>query len=49
MIKCYFRNLDNNKIFSLKFDNPYEKNKFLTKCRYSKRIRYLGEGANVWV
>lgn len=43
MYKCYFRNLENNKEFSKVFESPYLMNQFLTKCRYSKRIRLLGK------
>lgn len=42
MWKGYFRNLETGKIFTKMFDNDYEKRKFLTKCRYSKKIRFLG-------
>ena len=42
MWKGYFRNLETGKIFTKIFDNDYEKRKFLTKCRYSKKIRSLG-------
>ena len=41
MTKCYFRNLENGKTFSKVFDSPYLMNQFLTKCRYSKRIRCI--------
>lgn len=43
MFKCYFKNLENGKEFFKLFENPYEMNKFLTKCRYSKRIRCIGK------
>lgn len=42
MYVCYFRNLKTNEIFSKTFENDYDKRQFLTKCRYSKKIRYLG-------
>ena len=42
MWKGYFRNLETGKIFTKMFDNDYEKRKFLTKCRYSKKIKSLG-------
>lgn len=42
MWKGYFRNLKTGEIFTKMFDNDYDKRKFLTKCRYSKKIRSLG-------
>jgi len=42
MYICYFKNLINGEIFSKEFDSPYKMNKFLTKCRYSKKIQSLG-------
>lgn len=42
MWKGYFKNLENGKMFIKIFDNPYEKNQFLIKCRYSKKIKSLG-------
>lgn len=42
MYKGYFKNLLTGEVFEKIFDNQYEKNKFLTKCRYSKKIRSLG-------
>lgn len=42
MYTCYFKDLEKDRIFSKKFENPYLMNKFLTKCRYSKKIRYIG-------
>lgn len=47
MTKCYFRNLENGKTFSKVFDSPYLMNQFLTKCRYSKKIRCIGK-VQVW-
>lgn len=43
MWKCYFRNLDTGKEFSIEFDNDYLMRQFLTKCRYSKRIKCIGK------
>lgn len=48
MYKCYFKNLENDKEFVKIFDNPYQMNQFLTKCRYSKRIKCIGK-VKVWV
>lgn len=42
MWKGYFRNLKTGEIFTKMFDNDYDKRQFLTKCRYSKKIRSLG-------
>lgn len=43
MFKCYFKNLENGKEFCMAFESPYLMNQFLTKCRYSKRIRLIGK------
>ena len=43
MYNCYFKNLETGKEFCKQFENPYLMNKFLTKCRYSKRIRFIGK------
>lgn len=43
MWKCYFRNLDNGKEFSKIFESQYLMERFLTKCRYSKRIKCIGK------
>ena len=43
MTRCYCRNLENGKEFSKDFESPYLMNQFLTKCRYSKRIRCIGK------
>ena len=42
MWKCYLKNLEKNYIFEKYFDSPYLMNKFLTKVRYSKRLRLVG-------
>lgn len=42
MWKYYFKNLETGKMFIKIFDNPYEKNQFLIKCRHSKKIKSLG-------
>lgn len=42
MFKCYFKNLITGEIFTKIFDSPYLKDQFLTKCRYSKKIKSLG-------
>ena len=42
MWKGYFRNLKTGEVFTKIFDNQYERNVFLAKCRYSKKIRSLG-------
>lgn len=47
MWKCYFRNLENNREFSKTFDSQYLMERFLTKCRYSKRIKCIGK-VKVW-
>jgi hypothetical protein len=43
MYKCYFKNLEYGYEFTKTFDSPYLMNQFLTKCRYSKRIKLLGK------
>ena len=48
MWKCYFRNLDNGKEFSKMFESQYLMERFLTKCRYSKRIKCIGK-VKQWV
>lgn len=48
MYICYFKDLIEDRIFSKKFDSPYLMNKFLTKCRYSKKIRCIGKSQQ-WV
>lgn len=47
MYICYFRDLNTNREFSKVFESPYLMNKFLTKCRYSKKIRLIGR-TKVW-
>lgn len=47
MYKCYFKNLNNNEEFYKLFDSPYLMNKFLNKCKYSKKIKYIGM-VRVW-
>lgn len=42
MWKCYFKNLKTGVVFTKFFDNDYQKNIFMTKCRYSKKIKSLG-------
>lgn len=42
MYVCYFQDLEKDKIFSKAFESPYLMKKFLTKCKYSKKIRYIG-------
>lgn len=42
MWKCYFKNLKTGEIFTKFFDSPYLMKQFLTKCRYSKKIKSLG-------
>ena len=43
MWKCYFKNLENGKEFTKIFDSQYLMEKFLTKCRYSKKIKSIGK------
>ncbi len=43
MYKCYFKNLEKDYTFSKVFDSPYLMNKFLTKVRYSKRLKLVGK------
>lgn len=43
MWKCYFKNLENGETFTKIFDSQYLMEKFLTKCRYSKRIQSIGK------
>ena len=38
----YFKNLKTGEIFTKDFDSDYKKRVFLTKCRYSKKIKSLG-------
>lgn len=45
MWKCYFKNLKTDRVFTKFFKNDYQKNHFMTKCRYSKKIKSLG---SVW-
>ena len=47
MYVCYFQDLEKDRIFSKIFNSPYIMNKFLTKCRYSKKIRCIGK-TKVW-
>lgn len=42
MIIAYFKNLENGKEFSKEFYNEYDKREFLKKCKYSKKISYIG-------
>ena len=42
MWKGYFKNLKTGEIFTKEFDSDYKKRVFLTKCRYSKKIKSLG-------
>ena len=42
MYFCYFQDLEMDKVFSKVFESPYLMKKFLTKCKYSKKIRYIG-------
>lgn len=42
MWKGYFKNLETGKTFTKLFDSPYLRDRFLTKCRYSKKIQSLG-------
>ena len=42
MWKGYFKNLKTGEIFTKDFDSDYKKRVFLTKCRYSKKIKSLG-------
>lgn len=44
---CYFKNLLNGKEFEKVFYDQQEMNTFLTKCRYSKKIRFIGR-QDVW-
>lgn len=48
MYICYFKDLVNDREFCKKFSSPYLMNQFLTKCRYSKKIRFLGSSKQ-WV
>ena len=41
MYEVELQNLETGKTFSKYFDSEYIMNKFLTKCRYSKKIRKL--------
>jgi len=34
--------LKSNKRFDKTFSSPYQMNKFINKCRYSKKIKVLG-------
>lgn len=43
MFRCYFKNLENGNEFCKEFESPYLMNQFLTKCRYSKRIKLIGK------
>lgn len=43
MWRCYFKNLKTNEIFTKEFDSPYLMKQFLIKCRYSKKIKSLGQ------
>lgn len=42
MCICYFQDLLKDRIFPIKFDSPYKMRQFLKKCKYSKKIRYIG-------
>ena len=42
MYKLDIINLANNKIFTKTFDSPYLMNKFIKKCKYSKKIKIIG-------
>ena len=43
MWKCYLKNLEKDYTFEKYFDSQYLMNKFLTKVRYSKRLRLVGK------
>lgn len=41
-------NVATGKEFKKVFDSPYLLNKFLNKCRFSKRVKVLSYGQKVW-
>ena len=43
MWECYFKNLKSGEIFVKVFYSQYLMEQFLTKCRYSKKIRNIGK------
>lgn len=43
MYKLYLKNLEKDYVFEKIFDSPYLMNKFLTKLRYSNRLRCVGK------
>ena len=43
MWKCYFKNLKTGEEFVKIFDSQYLMERFLTKCRYSKKIQSIGK------
>ena len=43
MWECYFKNLETGEVFTKTFDSQYLMERFMTKCRYSKKIRSLGK------
>lgn len=42
MYKVDIINLTNKKSFTKTFDSPYLMNKFIKKCKYSKKIKIIG-------
>ena len=43
MWRVFLLNMKTNEEFYKDFDSPYLMNQFLTKCRYSKKVRTLGK------
>lgn len=43
MWKCYLKNVEKDYVFEKYFDSPYLMNKFLTKLRYSKKLKLVGK------
>lgn len=37
------KNLLTGKLFEREFDSPYQRNVFKTRCRYSNKVRCIGD------
>lgn len=37
------KNLISGEIFEKEFDSPYQRNVFKTRCRYSNKVRCIGD------
>lgn len=42
MYKCHLKNLTTDEVFVKVFSSPFLMEKFLKKCKYSKKIKCIG-------